>query len=350
MKRVVCLFLILAMALALTACAEQKSAAVRKTEGMISAMGEVSAVNLQAVLMVREQVATLTSEERGQVSNIQQFYTAWAEYVSHCLIEGETWVWSSIDYYDPENLHVRPYICVFADGSYETNAFDEGVQRTGAWHVDHRGWLLLTDADGKTIDVDTHVENGKLVVMENWIPVAEYEAMVRERVLIVEVTAENWSDYMELGLFEETVLDAFGDPTGEVTVQLMLMSKLYDDGWLCYDSKDFAIELILPEHGYSRIDADGTENTGTYGADTMAVTTGNVPFAYKIMTMQAMSAESTFERDLSLDDIQVGRVMGKLYFVRAENVLSTRMEGGWRYMELDQGCEVPVWHIEGLNY
>ena len=350
MKRIVCLFLILAMALALTACAEQKSAAVRKTEGMISAMGEVSAANLQTVLMVREQVATLTPEERGQVSNIQQFYTAWAEYVSHCLIEGETWVCPSIDYFNPEDSFDWLYIRVFADGSYETNAFDESVQRTGTWHVDHRGWLLLTDADGETFDVDTHVENGKLVVMQDWIPVAEYEAMVRERVLIVEVTAENWSDYMELGLFEETVRDAFGDPTGEVTVHLMLMSKLYEDGWLCYDSADFAIELILPEHTYRRTYADGSVSEYTSEARAEAVTTGSVPFTHKIMEMRAVSAESTFERDLTLGDIRVGRVMGKLYFVRAENVLSTRMESGWRYMELDQGYEVSVWHIAGLNY
>ena len=346
MKRIVCLFLLLAMALALTACGEQKSAAVRKTESMISAMGEVSSANLQAVLAVQAQVATLTPEERAQVSNIALFDAAWVEYLTLRLLEVGAWSYPDIDYGDVEEQLETPDLTLFPDGTYVCPYYapDGGA----SWSVTADAMLLLTDVNGYTEQLSLEIR-GDEVYVERWAPHAQIVEKIRDTILIVDVNNENWTDYMEFAFLEREQKDLFGEPVGYTEKILVLRSKMLEQGWVCYDmSDDFLFQIYIPQHDYDYWYDDGNQGVGGHGDYDPAFY--DFPFGYELFPVNTKDGDYIRESRLTLDDIQMVGIRGKLTFIREECVTGYSYRDGVRIIEVGN-VEIGDWlYVEGNEY
>ena len=335
MKRILLFILILVMVLPLAGC---KSAEVRTLESG------------PAIEAVEDAMAAMPWSEVQKAENLNDYILgSKCEFWSLLLPHVGAWCDPPVDYFHLER-QMQGDSVFHEDGTFTASEFFIGPDfLTGTWEMEG-GDLKLVNADGMDIRFQCWVQDGKYN-LSGCIPAEEFRETLDGHVKIVDVTAENWSDYMEFFLYDRTGRDQFGDPDGTFYTQLMLRNTLLGEGWMCYAADDFIMEVLIPEHEVHRVWADGDVSDFTQSANEWIWETDSPPFSYGIYDFYAAVDTDTTQRNLALSDVQMGRIQGRLYFIRAEDVIRVENDDGARVLVLEQGIRIWAGHyFDDLEY
>lgn len=318
MKRAISVILTLILCLGLVGCG--KSEAVKNVEAMIDGIGTVSIGSLDAIQAAMDAYEALTEEEAAKVENV----AALTEAQDACLtlhLMGN-WVYNHEYYNDVESQYDRTDLALREDMTAE------GQSVSGVWRVEN-GELKINNGE---YDITYHIyqEDGKLSVgsvNSKMIRTEDYNALLDEMFVTVEITPETVSDYCRVILYTQIVEDAFGLVTGDTRTYAALESTVYDDGLIYFEaSDDLAIELLVPEHKYQYIRDGRKPRNYTDEADTYVVQ--HNPYGSYGASLGNKNVESGYEyvHDITADQISFGRAAGKITFIRSSFVQEVRQD------------------------
>nr|MBQ8245039.1 hypothetical protein [Oscillospiraceae bacterium] len=334
MKRVLTAILALVLVLALYGCG--KTEAVKNVESMIDALGTVTAESLEAVNAAMDAYEALTDEEKETVSN----YAALTAALDDCLelkLAGP-WVYEPNYFYNVEEMYDKTDMTLNADMTAT------GEYTSGTWRVEEN--KLMINNGEYDVQYSIYQDGGKLRighVNSKMMPVEEFNALLDEMFVIVEVTPANVADYCKVTIYTEIEEDDFGVVTGDTRTYATLESTVYDDGLLFMDgSDDLAIELLIPEHAYQYKSGSRKWRTRTEEADEQVIK--RTPYGSYGGSLGGKYVESEYEtiHEITADQITFGRVMGKITFIKAEYVETVKKDdnGISRLLILKDGTEI----------
>ena len=334
MKRV--LILTLALVLALSLCGCGKSEAVKNVESMITGIGTVTAESLESIDAAMDAYEALTEEEKAKVEN----YAALTAALDDCLelnLVGP-WVYEPTYFYNVEEMYDKTDMTLNADMTAT------GEYTSGAWRVEEN--KLMINNGEYDVQYSIYREEGQLRighVNSKMMPVEEFNALLDEMFVIVEVTPENIADYCEIVIYTEIEEDDFGVITGDTRTYATLESTVFDDGLVFLDgSDDLAIELLIPEHKYQYKSGSRKWRDRTEEADEYVIK--RTPYGSYGGSLGNKYVESEYEtvHEITADQITFGRVVGKIIFIKAEYVQTIRKDdnGISRLLILKDGTEI----------
>lgn len=313
--------LILAFVLCLSLCACGKSEAVKNVEAMIDAIGEVTAESNDTIVAAESAYNALTEEEKGQVSGISTLSAAKIDYVEILIdsigevsVESETSILAAEDAYNAlseeektavenydtliasrisldealfEKLRLSfvgewvmlsdssiPYVTLNSDGSAYI------VEYQGKWSLASDGETVCLEAAGGIFNFSisnignyrsiSHAELGTLVKFE------EYQEIANEYLTIVEITSENYGEYIGDAIYVRNALDVWGEPSNSNI--FAFQSNAYANGLIFVGaSEDFMMEtshggllenpfysIEVPENDAAQISIQRIKGSVTY--------------------------------------------------------------------------------------
>lgn len=207
--------LMLAFVLCLSLCACGKSEAVKNTEALIDAIGEVTIDSESAILAAEEAYNALSDEEKAVVENYQALCDARASLDELLFLHSFLGKW----------IEIRSGMTfVFNEdgtGTYEEGSasvpityevIDETV-RVNVYGL-QLDFYMVVDADGIT-----HFQNFECDCVRE----SDFEAMKPKA---IEITVENWNTYFEIREIVALIKNEFGEYTDvEITSGIFLKDE-----------------------------------------------------------------------------------------------------------------------------
>ncbi|MGM9549139.1 MAG: hypothetical protein ACI3V5_04775 [Faecousia sp.] len=335
---------ILTVLVALALCGCGKSEAVKKVEAMIDAIGTVTVESQTAIDSAMEAYNALTEEEAAKVEN----YGVLKESADDCLelrLIGK-WVYEPTYFYNVEEMYDKVTLSLNEDMTAD------GEHVSGKWRVE--GSELMINNGESDYLYHIYREGGKLAIgsiNSKMMRVEDYNALLDEMFVIVELTPENVADYCRCTIYTEIEKDAFGTLTGDTRTYATLESTVYDDGLIYLDgSDDLAIELLVPEHQYQWRSG---QRWRTRTSDAEEGVVKRIPYGSWGVSLGSLNVDSDYEaiHEITAEEISFGRVMGKITYIRSEYVETIKEDDGSRIIVLKTGEEIHAgtWK-EGLTY
>lgn len=292
MKKRIVLLLAFVMALALCGCG--KSQAVKDTEALITAI-ETAESQTNAIAEAYAAYTALTKEEQGKVKNLDLLITARDAQRQETLtwLEGD---WVSLGsllngfVYNAQTPTLNTEVVLSIHGDEVTHN-----GQPSSWERAEGGIKL-----GKMTNLVSVSEVGgvKVLITEGVSSLSYIKAEDVEKVFVlVELTPENISDYMEIINVPCKAVDEFGEVLGEGE-SYWFASKVYDQGLIYFDSHDLHIEYF--QHYREGRDPWTRTTTQLYGGtSSLSRTNGEVNWTHA-------------------EEFTLGRVTGTVCYVRAE--------------------------------
>lgn len=329
MKKVISLLLALVLCLSLPGCG--KSEAVKNVEAMINELGEITVDSGNAIQAIDAAYAALTEEEQQKVKNYTGYLAARDNY--YILVLPGEWKYNAVDiWHITQGSHEQDFT-LYADMTWE------GIlcgPASGTWSVTN-GKIVLkeTNRDFEYGHYGVTYYEGTLGLQfyndERAYPMymrpEDHEKFISKYFLVVDLAEADPADYFEFCAYEKEERNEWGDLTGTGYTQMMLKSKLYDQGWLYVTTRgDFAIEVLIPEHSGSVTYSDGYVSTGDRNAESVTVTYS--PFTSSIYRTEYYQDQYRETYDLTPDQLAFGRSKGQLVFVNEKYVTVTTDKNG----------------------
>lgn len=321
---------LLAAALVFSLCGCAKSEAVTNVETLISQLGTIHLEDSEKVAQAREAYDALTEEEAAQVENAALLLSA-ENRLMELVLMGD-WAFTPEEYRDIPEMYDVVDLTLWDDMTVSGGAI------TGTWYVD--GDQLRID-NGETIssyEILFEEEQLRLAFGQDKVLIRtdDMNAKLDDMFTFVELTAENIDIYCDILWFTEDVVDKFGTPTGEYTTRITFGSNAIDDGLMYFGNEDVVVELLIPEHTYTRSKATKnfkyTQEAGTcelsgclYGADGYAA---------------EFFDEEGYLISHKVNSVSIGRVKGTLILVNSAYVSAVEEDDGQRYLVMDNGSRV----------
>lgn len=357
MKKVISLFLVLAMCLSLCACG--KSEAVKNVEAMIDALGEITLESIDAIRSAEDAYDALTEDEQKKVGNYKTLTEARDAYYELALV-GE-WVRNHISIYDVESNYEAVSIILNSD---MTGTQCEDGNNPLTWSVVNSQLCLdmghyqntynIIEEDG--ILYFHYYEQG--IPQENitwqsdsaYLAVSDFHALLDEMFLIVDFTEVDVNDYCELYLLDHVGTNEWGEPNGWGANYVMVGSTVYDEGWYCFSYSDIVIEVMFPEYTFTRTYPDGSAYEYTEEATTHSL--GHDKFLwYYVHPLTQTTPDYTESTDVTIDQFSIGRAKGKAYYINKEYVqeIITDTDSQWsRQIVLKDGTIIDGFYDSDL--
>lgn len=335
------------VAFCLCLCACGKSEEVKAVEEMVAAIGEISEDNLEAALDAVAAYDDLSEEDAEKVKNYDKMTEALDLWLTEHLT-GE-WTQEPKTLYNVDELYEKVDLTLGEDG----NAVNNFV--SGPWRVEDA--VVRIDAGKSDYVYYVYYEEGVLGIGSmsyRMMPSEEYQELLDEMLVTVELNESNVGDYCQIVIYTEEVEDDFGVVTGDTRTYATLSSKMYDQGLLYLDgSDDLAIELLIPEHP-RRYQSNGRAwRSRTNDADTYVVKRN--PYGTHGGSLGSKNLENEYEdvHEITADQITFGRVTGKITYIRSEYVQEVKQKdnSSSRVLVLSSGEEMTAgtWR-DGLDY
>lgn len=328
--------LVLTFVLLLVLCGCGKSEAVKNVESMIEAVGTVTAESLDTIDAAMDAYDALPEEEKTKVENYAVLTAALDDCLELNLVG--PWVYEPNYFYNVEEMYDKTELTLNADMTAS------GEYNSGDWRVEEN--KLMINNGEYDIQYSIYRDGDKLRighVNSKMMRVEEFNALLDEMFVTVEITPENVADYCEVVIYTEIEEDDFGVITGDTRTYATLVSKVYDDGLLYMEaSDDLAIELLIPEHKYQYKSGSRNWRTRTEEADEYVVK--NTPYGSYGGSLGSKYVENEYEQihEITADQISFGRVTGSITFIKAEYVDTVKEdENGYsRLLILNDGTEI----------
>ena len=346
MKRIICLLLCV---LCLSLCACGKSDAVKHLEDMIKGFPqEITPADFDAVEAAQAAYDALSAEEQESVKNQQTLKEALDRCYELALIGN--WCNAYIDFWNVEGMYERLDLTLYEDMSF---VMYHNVPQSGTWFVAEKS-LALTFNDGSYMlfGIQKNGDSYTLTCDNNrYLHTQNFYSLLDEMFLTVTLTDENVSDYCEPYLQTVELTDAFGEATGHSKTYAMLGSKAYQDGWLCFNGKDIAIEVLFPAQQITHAFTGGDDGHRTEDAHTTTMQF-DIPFAEVLEEIGSVSTRGSSASDLTAESLTFGRAKGTLYFINLDYVADTPyVDNCNRAITLTDGSELPyaAWNEDIWN-
>ena len=327
MKKINKLFLVLVFSLLLCACG--KSEAVKNVEAMIKALGEISLESIDAIRAAEDAYSSLTEEEQEKVKNYKKLTEARDTYYELVLV-GQ-WNTLFINPYDLDRIYEREWLTLNADMSLRLDGKDSKVK----WFVEN-GVLLFDTFNAQYV---IHEDGDRIFLSDDddkhdLIAVKDIEDYFSEIFKVVDLSEVDINDYCDLYIYEKNILNDFDEPTGEIDTQIMIKSKLFEEGWYCYSYSEAVIEVVFPEYTETWISSEG--NVWTNAKEASITTMNGIPFNAGVKTIGRTHAapRDDIYTDLTEDQITLGRAKGVLYFIHEDYVKEVKRDNGSRNLVL----------------
>lgn len=325
MKKINKLFLVLVFSLLLCGCG--KSEAVKNVEAMIEALGEISLESIDAIRATEDAYEALTGEEQKKVKNYDTLVEARDSYYELALV-GE-WV----------DLFIRPYDIDFM---YDNIKFLFNADLSGiayyysnskcTWSVENCVLnMKFEGGGGASLNI---VEEAGIIQLDHFISVTDLDNYLSGIIKVVDLSEVDINDYCDLYIYEKNILNDFDEPTGEIDTQIMIKSKLFEEGWYCYSYSEAVIEVVFPEYTETWISSEG--NVWTNAKEASITTMNGIPFNAGVKTIGRTHAapRDDIYTDLTEDQITLGRAKGVLYFIHEDYVKEVKRDNGSRNLVL----------------
>lgn len=317
MRKHVWIALALALCLILSACGA--SEAVKNVEAQINALGEISAESETAIQEAEQAYNSLTEAEKGKVSNYDTL-TAARNRLTELQLVG-VWYYNSINYWDfstPTGDEIP--LTLNADGTYTEFGYNGTWSVTDGKVITEWSTLAIREEDGKTYL--TWADEG--TSLPELISAQDYSELVDANFLVIDLAETDIQDVCGFYIQEFEERNDWDEPTGNRNICIMLSSKLYDQGWYCYQTGDqVAIEVLIPEYTQDW-------NSGGYtGSSTIEATTQTAYGFDSPVTFIGYSSEKddySYTSSLTADQLSFGRAKGKLYFVNKNFITQERWQ------------------------
>lgn len=317
MKRIICLLL---CTLCISLCACGKSEAVKDIEAMIDAFPqEITLEDFSAAEAAQEAYNALSAEEQEAVKNSRMLTEALDRCYELALM-GD-WCSTYIDFGNVEGMFERLDLTLCEDMSFVMYG---NTPQSGTWFVAEKS-LALTFQEGNYMLFDIQKDNDRYTLIcdnNRYIPARDFYSLLNEMFLTVTLTEENVGDYCEPYLQTVALADDFGEATGHSKTYAMLGSKAYRDGWLCFNGKDIAIEVLFPAQQITHAFAGGDDGHRTEDAHTTTMQF-DIPFAEVLEEVGSVSSRGSSTSDLTAESLTFGRAKGTLYFISLDYVADT---------------------------
>lgn len=236
---------------------------------LIDAIGEVTLESETAIVTAEEAYAALSAAEQAKIDNydlLPAARTAFEDAKFEAFKDSLAGKWIS-DFDGDFPIELTRYTA-------EANAAWDGEwtygssvdQYTGQWRVDRDTNALVMFVFDCEVECKFVEEDGflKFVTGSGWINVDstcyvrsnEYQEAFDAKFLAVELTGENYTEYLEGPIHAGYVLDENGNPDKN-TPAYVLRSKLYDQGYVYVGtSRDFVIDVIREEVHNGKVSED----------------------------------------------------------------------------------------------
>lgn len=348
MKKLVSLVLACAMCLSLCACG--KSEAVKNVEAMIDALGEITLDSKNAIVAIDEAYGALTEDEQKKVSNYTGYLASRDAYYTLAL-PGE-WLSSNLDIWTVLGDSMEDFI-LNPDMTWEGEMCGF---TTGTWSVSG-GILSMVEATSGFEYYNLEVSMSRDVMGLRYPQSAndyaflqsdDWDTYMSQCFLIVDLAEVDPNEYFGFAAYEHEEKNEWGELTGNSATYVLLQNKLYDQGWVYLDTVgDFAIEVLYPAYKgiYDDPDSDYVQETN-YEAGSVTLTYH--PFTSYIVSMSNTSdGERTTQYDITPEQLSLGRVKGKVVFVKSEYVNVTEDADGNGQRVLEWRGECPTAYYSG---
>lgn len=346
MKRIIALLLVCVLVLSLCACG--KSEAVKNVEALIDALGEITPERANAVQEAQNAYDALPEEEKAKVGNYETLCNALDRSCEFGLIGN--WCNTFLDAWNVEGMYQRVDFSLYEDMTFY---IDYSEFQTGTWQVDQQ--KLLLQFDENNIMVFTISKDGDTYTLANgentYLPQDAFHALLDDMFMVVELTAENVADYCEPYIYTKEELDATGTATGFSKTYAMIGNKVYGDGWCCFNGKDIAIEMQIPEQIVTHSFQNGEGSETTKAAHTATVTF-EIPFAAAAEEVGYVSIRGTYASNLTAEQITFSQASGKLYFINLSYISDfPYVDKNNRNIALTDGSTIPncAWNQDLWN-
>ena len=334
MRKWIAMLLALTLCLPLSGCG--KSDAVKAVEAMMKPLSTLTEETQADYFAAHEAYQALSFEEQETVKPRKKFYAQLDPYFTQ-NVSGD-WYPFDIQPQYIESLE-KPQFCVTlnADGTAQQTDPVDGVQ-IGSWTMEYGVVILSGIAQISTpnhgssswdetypFKVDTMTGSIRLNswdVDRYYLRLEEYNQALSEVIKIVDLSEVNLEEYFGIDEAIEREVDEFGAHTGWVYRSYFLTSKLFDEGWYCYDTdNEFTVELIAPTYDTMVTDIDSGNVTPNHHEQRTVTLNAYAPFLPKGGNSFIEKTDYMIvEGNPPAEDFRFGRAKGKVYFINADCV------------------------------
>lgn len=337
MKKVICM-LVLVIVLALTFSGCGKSEEVKNVEAMIEGIGTVTADSREAIDAALSAYAGLSAEDAEKVENYAVLEAADAACADRELEEKLVGDWC----YNMELTNIpkmtniaEEYTSV--DISLKEDMTAKFETKDGNWYVENQKLHINYENVTKTYTVNDEVNSMKSEQGgKTLIPASELRANLDERFVIVELTNDNYADYIELAS-NRPDMDEFTD------TYAVLNNKMYEQGLYYYQSHDLSIVVDIPAYTKTVWVKVWKQEKRTEAARTVNIT--DCPFG-KIINELEREDDWPDRHFITLEDISIKEATGYLVFVKQEYVESAEFSKFGRILKLKDSNRALETNIE----